>query len=262
VIKNKKRFSYLVIALILGAALALAVAISRDDPVTEANAGSTTVASSAAAAAEKAPVAEDPLAIDPAKQEPVLDKFKSKDPFVPLASTNTSGGGDSTTGQTGLSAKVSVDGASSTVVKGDKVPSSNSVFTISSVASNSVTFALISGVLQNGSPSVSVNVGETVEATLDSGTTYTLKVISVGESTGGSTSGHSITVLSITDSNGTPMVTLEVDDKTFTDKKVSDKFSTPWGEIKIISINVSAQTVTVMHGDQTLTLRAGQVVVK
>ena len=39
-------------------------------------------------------------------------------------------------------------------------------------------------------------------------------------------------------------------------------FATSWGEIEIIAINVGAQTVTIMHGDQTLTLHAGQVVVK
>ena len=36
--------------------------------------------------------------------------------------------------------------------------------------------------------------------------------------------------------------------------------STSWGQVKILAINVSAQTVTVMHGDQTVVLRAGQVV--
>ena len=58
-------------------------------------------------------------------------------------------------------------------------------------------------------------------------------------------------MLSITSSNGTAMVTLEVDGKTYADKKVGDVFSTSWGEIKIIAINAGAQTVTIMHGDQT-----------
>ena len=69
-------------------------------------------------------------------------------------------------------------------------------------------------------------------------------------------------MLSVSQTNGTAMATIEVDGKTYSDKKVGDVFSTSWGEIKVIAIDVSAQTVTLMHGDQTITLRAGQVVVK
>ena len=58
------------------------------------------------------------------------------------------------------------------------------------------------------------------------------------------------------------MATFEVDGKTYSDKKVGDVFTTSWGEIEVLSINVGAQTVTILHGDQTLTLHAGQVVVK
>ena len=54
------------------------------------------------------------------------------------------------------------------------------------------------------------------------------------------------------------MVQVKIRDMT----KVGDVIETSWGEIAIIAINVSAQTVTVMHGDQTLVLHAGQVVVK
>ena len=64
------------------------------------------------------------------------------------------------------------------------------------------------------------------------------------------------------ETNGTALATIQVDGKTYSDKKVGDVFSTSWGDIKVIAINVSAQTVTVMHGDQTITLRAGQVVSK
>ena len=76
------------------------------------------------------------------------------------------------------------------------------------------------------------------------------------------TSGHSITVLSISSQNGTAMVTIKVDGTTYSDKEQGDTFSTVWGEIKILSVNVGAQTVIIMHGDETLTLHAGQAVVK
>ena len=55
------------------------------------------------------------------------------------------------------------------------------------------------------------------------------------------------------------MVTFEVDGKTYSDKEQGDVFTTSFGEIEVLSINVNAQTVTIMHGDQTLTLHAGQV---
>ncbi len=58
------------------------------------------------------------------------------------------------------------------------------------------------------------------------------------------------------------MATLEVDGKTYSDKVVGDVFSTSWGEIEVLAISVNAQTVTILHGDQTLTLHAGQVIVK
>ena len=57
-------------------------------------------------------------------------------------------------------------------------------------------------------------------------------------------------------------MTIEVDGKTFSDLEQGETISTSWGEIQIVSINVNAQTVTILHGDQTLTLHAGQVIVK
>ena len=69
-------------------------------------------------------------------------------------------------------------------------------------------------------------------------------------------------MLSITVSNGTAMATFEVDGKVYADKKVGDVFSTGWGDIGVIAINVDAQTVTIVHGDQTLVLHVGQVIIK
>ena len=155
-----------------------------------------------------------------------------------------------------------MNGSQSTVKVGDKV----SVFTIDAISSSGVTFALPDGQqFSDGSKSVTVGVGESVEVTSeDSGKSYTLYVVSVGYSDGGSggTSGHTISVVSISEQNGVPVCTIEVDGKTYADKEEGDTFDTGWGQIKIISINVGAQTVTVMHGDATLTLHAGQVVTK
>jgi hypothetical protein len=270
---NRRVLTYIAIALIVGAALALAVALAGN------GAGTTGVAASSAADQTAGAVYSDDseaalAAADPAKEQPLLDKFTSKDPFIPFptaasGSTATpSPSASSTAAPSDLSAKVKVDGTSYNVMQGDNVPGgSAAAFTISGVTSGDVTFNVIDGKLENGDTSFSVNLGEAVKVTLDSGVSYDISVVSIGSSSsgggsGGSSTSHSITVLSVTSQNGVAMATFEVDGKTYSDKKQGDVFTTTWGEIEVISINVDGQTVTIMHGDQTLTLHAGQVVVK
>jgi hypothetical protein len=73
---------------------------------------------------------------------------------------------------------------------------------------------------------------------------------------------HSLKVLSIDVINGTPVVTIQVDGTVYADKKVGASFSTGWGGIKILAIDPQAQTVTLLHGSETLTLRVGQSILK
>ena len=261
-ITNKRTLTYVAIALIVGAALALAVALARSD-APAASSGSTAVQTSAQGWVLGGTTGAAGIAsADPAKHEPPLDLFTAKDPFIPLA-VATPTPSPTSSGNPSLSARVEVNGTTYTVVQGDKVPSSSPAFTISEITSGDVTFAVIDGTLENGKTSIAVNLGESVSATLESGKTYQLHVISIGAS-GSSTNnnGHSIMVLSITSSNGTAMATFEVDGTTYSDKVVGAVFSTSAGEIKVIAINVDAQTVTIVLGDQTITLRAGQVIVK
>jgi hypothetical protein len=186
VINNRRTLAYVAIALIVGAALALAVALASGG-TTPSSTSSTAAPTRTSPAllgetAATGSTSSDPLSADPAKEEPLLDKFVSKDPFVPLTTASTVN--PVTPAEPGVKAKV----------KG--------------------------------------------------------------------TNGHTISILSISETNSTGLATIDVDGKTYSDKKVGAVFSTSWGEIKVIAINVSAQTVTLMHGDQTITLRAGQVVVK
>jgi hypothetical protein len=268
-IRDRRMLTYVAIALIVGAALAFAVAFSR----TDSSASTVDPAQAAAATVEQAILAEDALAADPARQQPSLDQFTSKDPFVPLDVANTTGttSGTSTTntaGDTNLSAKIKVNSTAYTVSASDKVPSGDPAFTIASISSSDVTFKLTSGQFSDGSDTVTVSVGDSVKVVnSDNDKSYTLVVTSIGSNTGNggggsSTAGHSISVLSITSQNGSALVTLKVDGTTYSDKKQGDTFTTGWGEIKILSISVSAQTVTIMHSDATLTLQAGQAVVK
>jgi hypothetical protein len=272
--QNPRMMAYIAIALIVGAALALAVALgssgAADAP--PASSGDAALAGPSLYSDEgEAALA----AADPAKEQPLLDQFTSKDPFIPFPtpgatvapSGTPSPNPTSTTAPSDLSAKIKVDGTNYTVTNGDKVPGgSAAAFTVTGVTSGDVTFKVIDGELENGDTSFSVNLGESVRVTLDSGVAYDIAVLSIGASSGGGGSGggtsHTISVLSINSQDGVAVATFEVDGKTYSDKKVGDVFTTSWGEIEVLAINVSAQTVTIMHGDQTLTLHAGQVIVK
>jgi hypothetical protein len=272
--QNRRVLTYVAIGLIVGAALALAVALASSGAGTAA-APATSAGHVANADLLSSGDEASLAAADPAKEQPLLDKFTSKDPFIPFPTPGASSTATptpnptSTTQPSNLSAKVKVDGTTYNVVNGDKVPGgSAAAFTITSVTSGDVTFQLISGKFKNGDTSVTVNLGESVRVEKQGGATYDLAVLSIGSAStgggsgGGSSSAHSISVLSVTSQNGTALATFEVDGKTYSDKKVGDVFSTSFGQIEVLSINVDAQTVTIMHGDQTMTLRAGQVIVK
>jgi len=261
--------TYVVIALIVGAALALAVAVAttRSDAT-----GAPNVVTEAGVAGLSSDAGTEALAAaDPAREQPLLDKFTSKDPFIPFPTAGGGGTASPTPSPTStsqptsnLSAKIKVDGTSYNVVQGDQVPGGSAAeFTVTGVTSGDVTFKVIDGALENGDKSFSVNLGEAVRVTLDGGVSYDISVISIGEGGGGGGgTSHSISVLSVTSQNGTALVTIEVDGKTYSDLEQGDVISTSWGEIEIVAINVNAQTVTIRHGDQTLTLHAGQVIVK
>jgi hypothetical protein len=274
-IGNRRTLTYVVIALIVGAALALAIAVasSRSD----ASGATATGPSEVSASGVYSDAGTEALAVaDPAKEQPLLDKFTSKDPFIPLPTPGATGTASpapsptSTAQPSGdLSAKVKVDGTTYNVMTGDKVPGGSAAeFEITGVTSGDVTFKVIDGTLENGDKSFTVNLGEAVRVTLDSGVSYDISVVAIGASStgggsgGGGTTAHSISVLSVTSQNGNALVTIKVDGKTYSDLEQGDVVDTSWGQIEIVSISVNGQTVTIMHGDQTFTLHAGQVIVK
>ena len=220
---------------------------------------------------------------DPAKQEPVLDKFVGHDPFVPLVSssaptstptptatpTATPTPTPTSTAENPTSAVVTVSGTKYTVAKGSKLPPSSPVFTISELTTAGVTFKLLNNMrFEDGSTSVQVAEGQTVSVTnADTGRTYKLTVNQLNFGTQGGTSfvpaqGHIIKLLSINTRNGVSSATFKVDGTTFADKQVGDVFSTGWGQIKVLAIDAVAQKVTFMHGDATFTLHVGEWIIK
>lgn len=73
---------------------------------------------------------------------------------------------------------------------------------------------------------------------------------------------HSLKVLSIDVVNGIPVVTFEVDDTVYEDKREGNVVSTTWGQIKVVSIDADEQTVVFLHGSETRTLTVGQEFLK
>jgi hypothetical protein len=208
------------------------------------------------------------LAVDPAKSQPVLSLFSRKNPFKALGTTTTPGSGGNTQQQP-TSANITVNGTASTVKVGDKVPSTHSVFSVSAITTSGVTFELLNGAqFTDGSTSVTVPPdGSAVKAQpTDGSKSYTLVVTKLNYGSGGGSSttqgGHTISVTHIDSQNGVAVVTIVVDGVTYADKKAGDVFSTSWGEIKIVSVDAAGQTVTILHGDVTLPLSAGQTVTK
>ncbi len=263
-IGSKRTILIVAAALLLGALAAVVIGVGREGSATGLGSSDTATQGSMLLAEDGTETTDEAVMIDPAKESITLDKFVVKDPFIPLTQPNT-GTGTSGTG-TPTDAKVKVNGLAYTVDVGDKVPSSG-VFSIASISSSGVTFALPEGQeFSDGSNSVTVAVGESVKVT-DSASdkSYTLEVTSVGYGDGGgnaATGGHTVSLVSVSKQDGVAMATLEVDGKTYADKKEGDTFSTGWGDVKIVSINVGAQSVVVMHGDQTLTLYVGSVLTK
>jgi hypothetical protein len=235
---------------------------------------------------------------DPAKDKPILDKFHSKDPFTPHfivgASGGTTGGGTgsnpssspSATPLAPVGADIKLNG---TVYKnqksGDKLPPSNAVFGVTKVTSSGVVFKIINGwELPDFTKTLTVAEGETQDVTVVKGSEtkeFTITVVAIifkatgggGTGTGGGGTGgsggtlggssvtqgtHYIKVVSIDSQNGSASATLVVDGVTYANKKVGAVFQTGWGEIKILGINAAAQTVTILHGDQRITLQVGQ----
>jgi hypothetical protein len=216
------------------------------------------------------PAAVDSSVVDPARQEPVLDQFTAKDPFADLAvssSTPTPTPSPTGTAQQPVSASVTVNGETSTVHTGDQVPAGDPVFRISSIRTDGVTFTLLNSMsFDDGSTSVTVAEGQTAVATVsDTGVTYHLKVNTLNYSSGGggiSQQGHYVQLLSINTQNGTSSATFKVDGTTYADQVVGATFATDWGEIKVLAIDATAQTVTIIHGDATFVLHVGEKITK
>jgi hypothetical protein len=257
------------------------------NPTAAGLADTSTVASSTGGAA---------TAADPAKQQPTLDQFTSRNPFIqataaPGTSSTSTTTSTSTSSPTpkAISANITVKtgsvGATYMDQKvGDKLPPAGSAFSIKAIASSGVTFELLNGyTVGAGTSTKTFQVAEAAtptQITLVNGSAQEVYYVTVlhisytesgsgssssSTTTGGTssaTAGHSIKALSIETSNGTPSATISVDGTTFAALSVGQVTTTSWGQIKVVGINAPAQTVTILHADVQITLHVGQSVAK
>ena len=83
--QNRRMITYIAIALIVGAALALAVALANSGASDASGQWRRRIGATAASTLYSDDAGTAALAAaDPAKEQPLLDKFTSKDPFIPF----------------------------------------------------------------------------------------------------------------------------------------------------------------------------------
>jgi hypothetical protein len=150
-------------------------------------------------------------ALDPAKQNPTLDQFHSRNPFIqatgaPAASGSTAPTSEPTSSSTPTPTSTpvaadirvksgSVDGTYNDQKVGDKLPPAASVFKITSISSSGVVFELLNGyTLSNGTKTLPlVSPGAPLVVTLQNGSTSADYAVTVEKIlfSGGSGSGGS-----------------------------------------------------------------------
>jgi hypothetical protein len=277
-----KRIALIVaVALVLAAGAAMIIfGGSGDQTATSMGAAGGDGAGVPAVAATDAasPAPDAGTVVDPAKEEPVLDLFVAKDPFLPLGGfvptpeptpTITSTPTPTTTvGPNPVNADVSIDGIDYVVAAGDETPTDVPAFYVADVAPTGVTFELVEGdTFDDGSTSVEVAEGQDVVVTnADTGETFRVSVVSLNYADGGgeepADAGHTLELLSINTRNGVHTATFDIDAVVYADQEVGAVFATDWGEVKVLAIDAGAQTATILHGDDTIVMHVGQVIEK
>lgn len=119
----------------------------------------------------------------------------------------------------------------------------------------------------SGGSTTSTTGGGSTSSTTGGSTTSTTGGSGSGSTTTTQPSGvnntlHSLKILSVDVVNGVPVVTFEVDDTVYEDKREGDVVSTTWGQIEIVSIDAEEQVVVFLHGSETRTLMVGQEFLK
>ena len=145
-------------------------------------------------------------AVDPAKQDPTLDQFTSRNPFIQATAVPTTGPSASPTpssspSPTGPAANIRIgspSGAGTYTLQrvGAELPPDSSVFKITAISTNGVAFTVVNGYKIAGSSSTSIGpLPESLlptPVTVEKGskeTAYSITVMWIGTASSSSTSG-------------------------------------------------------------------------
>jgi hypothetical protein len=114
-----------------------------------------------------------------------FSRFTARDPFkVTVGQTEEPvGTGTDDTGSSGeqaTSALLEVNGTSQSVSVGDSFPATDPTFKLVSLTSEKAVVGLVTGTFEGGQDTVDIAVGEQVQLVADGGTSYTIKLVSVG----------------------------------------------------------------------------------
>ena len=118
----------------------------------------------------------DPLPTARSDQLLSFSRFIARNPFVvPGGSTPPA----SEPASLANTAVIEVNGQSEEVVYGETFPAADPVFRLANVLESGVEIGLASGSFDDGSETVAIAVGERVQLVADTGTSYTVRVVSV-----------------------------------------------------------------------------------
>ena len=128
-----------------------------------------------------------PTGVDPAKQEPVLNLFHSKNPFAQVTSAPSTGGGttEGTANPTPAPSSTSEPHAADVAMKpaggstyatytnrvvGDKLPPAKPVIQVQQITASGVSFTLLNGYTVEGASEFTASVGDVVQLNLTKST--------------------------------------------------------------------------------------------
>jgi hypothetical protein len=114
-----------------------------------------------------------------------FSRFAARDPFKVTigqtgepVGTGTDDGGSG--GEQAASALFEVNGTSQSVSVGDSFPAGDPTFTLVSLTSEKAVIGLVTGTFEGGQDTVEIAVGEQLQLVADGGTSYAIKLVSVG----------------------------------------------------------------------------------
>ena len=174
--------------------------------------------------------------------------------LITLPATTPTSGASSVTSTTSVEAALSTFKSKDPFIPQAIPPTTTTVTTASTTTTTTSSSSSTSTTIYSGSTTTTTAHGST--------TTTTQATTTTTAPHGTNNELHSLKILSISTINGSPVVTFQVDSTVYSDVQKGDTVSTSFGQIKVLDINTSSQTVTLLHGSETELLSVGQTILK